>query len=390
MVDTPAGDEPRTIAELQRRLAEAEESLQAIRRGEVDAFVVNTPLGDQVYTLQGTDTIYRKILEDMAEGAIILGRDNIILYSNASFAKLVGGYLEKVMGTSFFDYVSPNSFENFTKLVSDATQGNLGATDEFRLISMDGQETPVQISVRSIPIGDMKTTYLVITDLSEREAAARRVLENERFLAIGKVTAMVAHDIRGPLNIVSQATEMLKASPDRSPRMLQLIEDNTKRALAILSDLRENTKEIELAKAEIDVEALVRNTLHSMLIPSKITTKIDAHGPTMVVLDSEKMGRVFSNLINNAFDAMPDGGSLVVAIKSLSNRVEIEFEDTGTGIPDSVKDRIFDLFVSTKSKGTGLGLAICKRVVDAHGGEITFKTERGEGTSFTVSLPRTG
>ena len=104
------------VAELRRRLAESEESLQAIRRGEVDAFVVNTPQGEQVYTLQGTDTIYRKILEEMAEGAATLSDENIILYSNQSFAKMAGSPLENVMGTNFFDYVSPNNIESLSVL----------------------------------------------------------------------------------------------------------------------------------------------------------------------------------------------------------------------------------------------------------------------------------
>jgi signal transduction histidine kinase len=183
---------------------------------------------------------------------------------------------------------------------------------------------------------------------------------------------------------------MLKMNPEMSPRMLPLIEDNTKRALAILSNLRENTKELELAKRESDVDELLRKTLNNMMIPSSILTRIDSPGPTSVVLDSVQMGRVFSNLINNAVEAMPDGGRLSVKIRSPPGRVEVEFSDTGMGIPDNVVDRIFEPFVSTKSKGTGLGLPLCKRVVDAHGGEISFKTEKGKGTSFTVSLPKTG
>ena len=86
---------------------------------------------------------------------------------------------------------------------------------------------------------------------------------------------------------------------------------------------------------------------------------------------------------------MPKGGTLNLAVRDSPGRVEIEIADTGEGIPDSVVDKIFDLFVSTKSNGTGLGLAICKRVVEAHGGEITFKTEKGKGTSFTITLPST-
>ena len=388
MVDKDVEKYQATIAELRLRLSEAEESLQAIRSGEVDAFVVNTPTGDQIYTLQGTDTVYRKILEEMTEGAVTLSADNIILYCNLSFAKMVGGSLETVMGTNLFNYVSPSIFKDLEALVSGAMQRNGGATGEFRLLSLDSKETPVHASANMIAINGLKTMYIVFSDLTERERMVRRESENERFSAIGKVTAMVAHDLRGPLNIVSQATEMIEANPDRAPRMLVIIRENTSRALEILRDLRENTADLQIVKTNTDVDALVRGLLRSKMLPSTIIAKIESPGPTMVFLDSVQMSRVFSNLINNAVDAMPDGGSLSVEIRSPPGRVEIEFSDTGSGIPDSVVDNIFELFVSTKSKGTGLGLAICKRVVNAHGGEINFKTEKGKGTSFTIALPR--
>ena len=388
MVEYDAKEDSVAVAELRRRLAEAEESLQAIRKGEVDAFVINTPTGDQIYTLQGTDTIYRKILEEMAEGAITLSDNNIILYCNASFANLVSAPIESVIGTNFFDYVSPLHLERVNTMVSKVTNGDGAVTGEFRLISLAGKETPVQASAKSIPIGGPKTTYFIVTDLTEKEALAKKTSENERFSAIGKVTAMVAHDLRGPLNVVSQATEMMEASPDKAPRMLKLIRENTSRAITILGDLRENTRELELSKIDTDVDALVRKTLQAMLLPQTISTKIISPGPTVVALDPDKMRRVFSNIINNAVEAMPNGGTLSVAVRDSPGRVEIEIADTGEGIPDSVVDRIFELFVSTKSNGTGLGLAICKRMVEAQGGEITFKTEKGKGTSFAIALPR--
>ena len=215
----------------------------------------------------------------------------------------------------------------------------------------------------------------------------RKSMESDRFSAIGRVTAMVAHDVRGPLNVVSQAAEMLELNKGDPSRMLQLIRENTERALSILNELRENTKDIALTRRETDVDLLVRKTINEMMIPESITTSIDSDGQSMILLDPDYMRRVFSNIITNAVEAMPDGGRLKMTIRNLPTRVEVDVTDTGIGIPAEIQDKLFDMFTSTKPKGTGLGLALCKRVVQAHGGEITFKTERGKGTCFTISLP---
>ena len=102
--------------------------------------------------------------------------------------------------------------------------------------------------------------------------------------------------------------------------------------------------------------------------------------------DPDKIKRVFINLIKNAIDAMPNGGKLTIGGK-LKGNFEISFEDTGMGIADDVLPKLFAPLFTTKAKGMGFGLAICKRIVEAHGGSITVKTEKNRGTTFTLTLP---
>ena len=97
--------------------------------------------------------------------------------------------------------------------------------------------------------------------------------------------------------------------------------------------------------------------------------------------------RVFSNLILNALQAMPNRGTLTINASATDHAVAIKVQDTGVGIPEEMKEKLFSPLITGKAKGTGLGLAVVKRVVDAHGGKITFESEKGKGTTFTVTLP---
>ena len=110
------------------------------------------------------------------------------------------------------------------------------------------------------------------------------------------------------------------------------------------------------------------------------------HRPNLKV-DSDKIKRVFINLIKNAIDAMPNGGKLTIASKQVNDVLEISFADTGTGINDEIMPKLFSPLFTTKAQGMGFGLAICKRIIEAHRGTITVKTAKGKGTTFIVTLP---
>jgi len=109
-----------------------------------------------------------------------------------------------------------------------------------------------------------------------------------------------------------------------------------------------------------------------------------------VTADSHLMHRVLANLILNALQAMPERGTLTINASTCDDAVAINVRDTGLGIPEEMKDKLFSPLITGKAKGTGLGLAVVKRIVDAHGGTITFESAEGKGTTFTVTLPSRG
>ena len=217
-----------------------------------------------------------------------------------------------------------------------------------------------------------------------------RFLRSERLAAIGETAAMVGHDLRNPLQGIAGAIHLLKQeslTAEERSEMLQVIEKNIQYSDSIIRDLSDYSAEIQLKPAEATPKSITRDAIAAVKIPQTVTVKdLSEDQPTLSV-DPEKMKRVFVNLIENAIDAMPKCGTLTINSKKSDGNCEIALTDTGSGISEKVMESLWKPLQTTKSKGLGLGLAICKRVVDAHGGSVSVKSEVGKGTTFTVQLP---
>jgi len=374
------------VDELRERLREAEENLQAIRRGEVDAIVVSTPEGVHVYTLETGDLPYRTMVEDLAESAVTVASDYTIIYCNGSFAPLVGAPLESIIGTSILDYCSKRSLEPFTELLRAAMSGRRGS-GEYYIRSKNGVEVPVYVSTSEMTRKGPAVAYAIFSNLTEREALLKRAINAERLANVGRFTQVIAHDLKGPLNIISQAAEMTQLHPEREQSMVKMIMENSERALNMIEEMRANTADITLFREYTDLSELVNNAIGRTPIPTQINVNLDLRPEVRVIIDRDKISRTIINIIQNAVEAMPEGGELGVAMEETGKYVTLKISDTGQGIPEGVSGRIFEPFTSSKPQGLGLSLAYGKRVVDSHGGFITFTTTAGKGTTFVLTLP---
>ena len=171
--------------------------------------------------------------------------------------------------------------------------------------------------------------------------------------------------------------------------MLESIENAIDYSNKIVNDLLEYSRDLMLDLGETTPKALLKNALSLFEVPKEIQiVDVTENAPTVKV-DMEKMLRVFVNIIRNAIDAMPEGGTLTVKSREVKGKLEISFKDTGTGISQenlSELKRGVPLF-TTKAKGMGFGLPICKRIAEAHGGKIAVKSKVGKGTTVTVTIP---
>jgi len=226
----------------------------------------------------------------------------------------------------------------------------------------------------------------------ELKKSQEQLLKAQRLAVIGELAGMVGHDLRNPLTSISGAEYYLKKrlSPKvdgKIKEMLTLIERNIAHSNKIINDLLDYSREIELEPTENSPKSIVKEALSLAEIPKNIRVIDLIENNPKIKADVEKIKRVFINIIKNAVEAMPKGGTLTIKSRKLDDNLEISFSDTGIGMSKETLEELWTPLFTTKAKGMGFGLPICKRFIEAHGGSISVKSTLKKGTTFTVTLP---
>ena len=203
-----------------------------------------------------------------------------------------------------------------------------------------------------------------------------------------RVGRMVRHDLVGPLQTISNSAFMIRANPSSAGELTKVIEDSVKYATNILEDLRGISNPMKPTLTEMDLRTVVESSLIALSTSSNIkVTKTLTKDTITLHIDAIRMRRAVDNLLKNAVQAMPNGGTLSIEVSRNGSWAELKITDTGVGMSKENLANLFKPFYTTKMVGTGLGLVITKQVIDAHGGTITFDSEEGKGTTATLRLP---
>jgi signal transduction histidine kinase len=217
------------------------------------------------------------------------------------------------------------------------------------------------------------------------------LLKSSKLAAIGELSARIAHDLRNPLSVLKNSTELLKITlkSKMSPNIEENI-DRLDRAIFRMShqveDVLDYIKPTKLNIAERSLLHVLQDSLERIDLPKNITLKIPKKDCT-VPCDSEKIEILFVNLITNAIQAIEKKkGTIIVRFSKDKSQTIIRISDNGPGIPQDKINKIFDPLFTTRQIGTGLGLPSCKNVVERHGGQITVNSKKGQGTTFTILL----
>jgi signal transduction histidine kinase len=231
------------------------------------------------------------------------------------------------------------------------------------------------------------------------EERTQKLQNSERLAAIGETAGMVGHDIRNPLQSITGELYLARTSLESLPNTREkeeieesigYIEEQLLYVNKIVQDLQDFAKAAKPQLQEVNLEKIVQDVLSSINIPENITVSacIKADFPK-INSDPLFLKRIITNLTSNAAQAMPNGGKISISATCNENKFLVTVADTGQGIPDDVKDKLFKPLFTTKAKGQGLGLAIVKKLTEALDGKVTVESQIGKGTRFSIEFPMT-
>jgi len=418
------------ITLLANRLAVAEETLRALRAGEVDAIVMDTGQGEQqIYTLETEERLYRHLVERMSEGAALADTDGLIVYANQRLATLLGVPLERVLGQPFSDWLDESERSRFIRRLATAASGEHA---EHTLRRSDGGSVPVLVGVSITQEPDAVLRCLTVTDLSAQKAQQQQMDRlnaqlNERLTELREVngkldvernrveqantelqevneairgfTAAIAHDLRSPLVSIVGFSELLTKSwetfTDEKRQTFVATINRQALSLSMLVDELSTSSSIEGGGLNTSPELIVlAEAIERCLELGSGDTgdvAVSCSGDLIVWVDPQHLERILDNYLQNALKY----GAPPVRIEAtrVGDMVEVRVLDHGTGVPPEFVSRLFGKFAraetpATKAqKGTGLGLSIVRGLAEANGGQARYEPNVPNGSCFVVELP---
>jgi len=239
-------------------------------------------------------------------------------------------------------------------------------------------------------------TFLNIDDRKKAEEDLRlaheKLVRQEKLAVLGQLSGGVGHELRNPLGVISNAVYYLKmVQPEADEKIkeyLETISVEVRRSTKIVADLLDLSRTKHADREPVAVSDLIKQVLDKCRPPEnvKVATQFASDLPSLYV-DPHQIDQVFSNLITNAYQAMPDGGELTIEARAEENKAHVSVTDTGYGISKENLEKVFEPLFTTKARGIGLGLVVSKRLVEANGGTIEVKSEKDKGSTFTLILP---
>jgi len=341
------------------------------------------------------------IFQSIQEGVLAIDNQGRLIYANRATEQLLGFEYGKMRGRSVMPLLRDLDWDRLLQ-VTDAQEWSRMVTRDVEVAYPEQRH----LNLYAVPLPDQgsdDTTpaiLIILRDVTRDRAEEASTLESERINAIKLLAAGVAHEIGNPLNALNIHLQLLSRAIDKLPaaqrtelsELTDIARIEVNRLDATISQFLQAVRPQKPNFAPCDLTELLQETLRLIrteIENRRITVSVEYAGEIpQVQADGQQIKQVFFNLIKNALEAMPDGGTLKITLRSGDVWIEIAFLDSGTGIEAAQMSRLFQAYQTTKDGGHGLGLMIVHRIIQDHGGEIEVSSRPGEGSCFRILLPR--
>jgi len=386
--------------------------LAVLNRYEEDN--IHHDMMDVCEQLQLTRDRYQNLFEQSSVPIFIIDPDSGTFLDVNIVGELLAEYTrDQLLRMTLFDMCVPTQHHRVLDHMKELMGAGAIGDQEISIVQKDGTPRTVMLSMKLLPFGGQRVIQAVMRDVTELKLAAEKekdlqqqLLRSERLSSIGHLAASVAHELKNPLGAIRNAIYYIKNALANNPlletdphlaEIMKLAESEIDSSVTIIGELLDFSRVVSIVPRKTALNELLEQMPGIVTIPNTIDVvwDLDPQIPTAIV-DPERLKQVFTNIIGNAVQAMPQTGKL-----TLQTRLEVEtgntgeqtkfilvgIEDTGLGIAPWHLTKIFEPLFTTKARGTGLGLAISNNIVQKHGGMILVTSQQGKGTRFTIKLP---
>ena len=364
-------------------------------------------VGSKLYTVILRDVTERKRSEEQLRLAIEAAPSGMILVDQQGQIILVNAQIEHQFGYSRHELLGqpvellvPESFRaahvgDRQRFFSASSTRQMGKGRELFGRRKDGSEFPIEIGLNPVNAPEGIHVLASVIDITERKRLEQQLRRTERIAELGTLASGMAHEIGTPMNVILGRAEYLlgRVKEETIQKGLQTIITQVERITKVMNQLlafarRRSPERVPLVLRDVVEQSL--EMFEQRFESARIEVKLDTDDRCPNIhADPDQLSQVLINLIMNAIHAMPDGGSLRIAIASADDTVKLTVTDSGHGIPADSLKKVFEPFFTTKEfgKGTGLGLTVVKGILEEHGGSIAVESQEGKGTTFTILLP---
>lgn len=372
-------------------------------------------LSEACEQLKLTKDRYQNLFEQANVPIFIMDPDtSVFVDANIAAEELTGFSRDQLLTMNSFDLTQARDHQLVIDHMRKLAQDGKVPAQELTIVRKDGTIRIIIQSSKIMSFGGKRVIQTVMRDVTDLKLSEQKerdlqsqLVRSERLSSIGRLAASVAHELKNPLGAIRNAIYYIRNALAQNPiletdphllEILKLSENEVDSSVTIIGELLDFSRVVNLVPRRTMVNDLLEQLPSIVVIPDNIQLAwdLDPNLPAATV-DSDRLRQVFCNIVNNAVQAMPQGGTLTVRTRTLvesgadqtsTPMFTVSFEDTGTGIAPWHLAKIFEPLFTTKTRGTGLGLAISNNIVEKHGGAILVSSQTGKGTVFTVKLPQ--